>query len=205
MEDKRTTSVMPAPQFPPFPSSLGMPVGSVIAFAGELRLSPDDLKEHKTNLFMFDWLLCDGQSVKISEFPVLFSALGFLYGGNQKSGRFQLPNYKGTFLRGVDDSNSTQYPGSLEKRTTPGNGSKNSVGSTQNYALKTHQHNYKYRQVGAITPADPPKATFLNAINSSEETTGLLDVDVSNQSNIEIRPVNTFVYWLIKAKPDAVL
>lgn len=177
----------------------GIPVGAVIAFAGEIRQSQSDTENHKTNLFMFNWLLCDGSSVAIAEYPELYAALGGLYGGSESSGSFTLPNYQGTFLRGVDQSN--QHAGSCESRSASASGSTNGVGSTQDYAIKTHEHNYLYKTSGSITPADPPGATFLASMDQTKETTGLTN---ANTSSSESRPVNTFVYWLIKARSDAI-
>ena len=46
------------------------------------------------------WMLCDGRKLKVSAYPELFAALGYLYGG--ASDDFCIPDYRGLFLRGND-------------------------------------------------------------------------------------------------------
>jgi len=177
------------------PEYLGMPVGAVIAFAGEIRSNLGDSGSHKTNLPMFNWLVCDGSEVKIAQYPELFNALGFRYGKNKSDGNFKLPNYQGTFLRGVGvDDASTQ------SRTSPGDSSDNSVGSKQGYALLSHTHTYYKPQTGVVIPSTEPSGG-ISAPPMSTNTGGASPSE-NKQSDLETRPVNTFVYWLIKTKLD---
>ncbi len=167
----------------------GMPVGSVIAFAGEIRKDSND--PHETNLYLFDWLECNGQKVKVAEFPELFQALGYKYGGD--AGMFHLPDYQGTFLRGVGN-----FAGSHERRTAPKHGDTNSVGSTQDYALLSHTHKYQKTSKGITLPAET--AGTLSASPLIPTDTEGPNTSRDNLSSTEIRPVNTSVYWLIKAR-----
>ncbi|MDR3195965.1 MAG: phage tail protein [Endomicrobium sp.] len=65
---------------------LGVPPGTVIAFAG--------------NSAPRGYLLCDGREIDASMYPDLFRAIGTIYGGNG-SPKFKLPNFCGMFLRGA--------------------------------------------------------------------------------------------------------
>lgn len=177
---------------PTIPGSIpGMPVGSVIAFAGEIRTKSSD--PHETNLFMFDWLLCDGSEVLIAQYPELYQALGNRYGGSD--GKFKLPDYRGTFLRGVGNDE-----GSMEKRKAFKQGEESKVGSTQDYALLSHTHEYQKTSKGAPIPAE--NAGTLSASPLIPTQTKEPNIDSKYLSSKEIRPVNTFVYWLIKARLD---
>ena len=49
-----------------------------------------------------DWLFCDGSAVSRSEYPILFAKIGVIYGNGDGSTTFNLPDYRGTFLRGQD-------------------------------------------------------------------------------------------------------
>ncbi|MDR2192413.1 MAG: phage tail protein [Endomicrobium sp.] len=64
----------------------GVPVGTVIAFAGNGAPS--------------GYLPCDGKEVNQSEYPDLFAVIGSLY-GSAGGGKFRLPNFQGMFLRGA--------------------------------------------------------------------------------------------------------
>lgn len=167
-----------------------MPVGSVIAFAGEIRTSGN--KPHETNLPMFNWLKCDGAKLKVANYPELFSALGYRYGGSGAD--FNIPDLRGAFLRGVGGENSKDP--CFESRTGAKNGQSHEVGSTQASALQTHVHSYQQ-----------PKKAFPVIAQSGASTTQLPlmsaqtgDPEKCNTSQSETRPVNTFVYWLIKTK-----
>ena len=173
----------------PTPYYEEMPVGSVIAFAGDLR-SIKTSGAHATNFMLFNWLLCDGRSLKIVEYPELFLTLGELYGGDGRI-TFCLPDYEGTFLRGLDYKG--RYKGSKEDRTAANGGSRTGVGSTQDFAMEKHTHTYQKAQPG--TPIMGQGATATISQNIPKETS-----NASGQTGVETRPVNTFVHWLIKSR-----
>lgn len=70
----------------------GVPVGTVVAFAGDGRKAVPA-----------GWLLCDGAEVSREQYPELFRAIGTRYGAGDGASTFHLPDYRGLFLRGVDD------------------------------------------------------------------------------------------------------
>lgn len=47
------------------------------------------------------WLLCNGQSISRTAFPELFSILGTSFGEGSLPNTFNLPDYRGKFLRGL--------------------------------------------------------------------------------------------------------
>lgn len=67
-----------------------MPVGTILAYAGPLP--PEG------------WLLCYGRSLKKSEYPDLFDAIEYTYGGS--GSYFYLPNLKGRVPVGYNSSDS---------------------------------------------------------------------------------------------------
>ena len=66
----------------------GIPVGTVIYYAA--AVTP------------IGWLKCDGSLVSKNSFPQLFNKIGYTYGGSGND--FRLPDLRGEFLRGWDDS-----------------------------------------------------------------------------------------------------
>lgn len=198
MEKKREYLKQPpkaqSPELPKLmpPALMGdaMPVGSVIAFAGEIRTSGD--RPHETNLPMFNWLKCDGSSLEINQYPELFSALGYRYGGSGQ--KFNLPDLRGEFLRGVDERERRK--GSLDNRAGARNGEKNGVGSTQSFALETHVHSYQKPKEVVPVIAEPGVSTTQMPLMPADT----LEPKNCSVSQNETRPVNTFVYWLIKTK-----
>lgn len=68
--------------------ALGTPAGSVQAFAGSS--TPNG------------FLLCNGQAVSRTTYAALFTAIGTTYGAGNGSTTFNVPDYRGEFLRGLD-------------------------------------------------------------------------------------------------------
>ena len=68
-------------------SEAKVPAGCVMAFAGG-GTAPGG------------WFICDGHEVSRSEHPGLFAAIGTVYGSGDGSTTFNLPDFRGRFLRG---------------------------------------------------------------------------------------------------------
>ncbi len=52
-----------------------VPVGAVLAYAGEIS-------ETVLSIETRGWMVCDGRCLSISEYPELFAAINYNYGGN---------------------------------------------------------------------------------------------------------------------------
>lgn len=78
-------------------SALGManavPVGVVDAFAGSTAPA--------------GWLLCYGQAVSRTQYPVLFTTLNTTYGSGDGSTTFNIPDMRGRAVAGKDDMGGT--------------------------------------------------------------------------------------------------
>jgi hypothetical protein len=146
-----------------------LPVGSVVAFAGD-RV-PDG------------WMVCDGRTLSREQWPELFRAIGIAHGAGLSTlgvpeGDFNLPDYRGRFLRGLDLSGEGEASGAdpdANKRTAlrPGSGNTgNQVGS--------------YQPDATGLPHDPG-APF-RARDGSLITGG----------DAETRPKNVAVRWIIR-------
>jgi len=72
--------------------------------------------------------------------------------------------------------------------------------SKQGYALLSHTHTYYKPQTGVVIPSTEPSGG-ISAPPMSTNTGGASPSE-NKQSELETRPVNTFVYWLIKTKLD---
>jgi microcystin-dependent protein len=74
-----------------------IPAGTIMPFAGiELPNPPGGTW----------WLLCDGSTVDKSDYPNLFSAIGYTYGKTIIASQFKLPDLRGRFPLGFDDMNN---------------------------------------------------------------------------------------------------
>ncbi|MBF0350983.1 MAG: tail fiber protein [SAR324 cluster bacterium] len=81
------------------------------------------------------WLFCDGSAVSITTYAELYSAIGTTYGIGDGSTTFNLPDYRGYFLRGID--NSAGSDPDAGSRTNRGDGvTGDNVGTKQSELAK---------------------------------------------------------------------
>ncbi len=73
-----------------------VPAGTVAAYAGEVN------DETRKQLVQAGWLVCDGTDYPAESYSALFDAIGNTYGGDRKKGTFNVPDFRGVFLRGLD-------------------------------------------------------------------------------------------------------
>jgi|GEM_PF-367157 len=205
------------PVMPPIPFMHvlpdSVPIGTVVAFAGQVGYSisspPLGGDSPITNIEAMGWMFCDGRTLNIVQYPGLYSVIGNIYGGDKGGNTFNIPDYRGQFLRGHwpdrnDDNsgNQTIKTASQENRTKPpgSDGGQNGVGSTQEYALQYHEHNYKYAVAdktstqGAAAGSPAPKP-MLTEDGPQSSQSPQVDVKVSQH---ETRSTNVFVNFIIK-------
>jgi microcystin-dependent protein len=70
------------------------------------------------------FLVCDGATLSTSQYPALFAALQYTYGGS--GGTFNIPDLRGMFIRGHDDGRGVDPD--------------RAFGSTQEESFKAHWH-----------------------------------------------------------------
>jgi phage-related tail fiber protein len=102
------------------------PSGAVMAFAGSA--APEG------------WLICDGSSVSRTQYASLFAAIGTAHGSGDGTTTFQLPDYRGRFLRGVDDGQKRDPDALARTAAAPGGNAGDAVGSIEGDANAPHVH-----------------------------------------------------------------
>jgi len=128
------------------------------------------------------WLRCNGQAVSRDAYKHLFNFIGVMYGNGDGSTTFNLPDYRGTFLRDVDDGAAVDPDAAT--RTDRGDGvTGDEVGTKQADEFESHSHTMN---VDASTAASGGSARAGVLAN----TTGLTGGN-------ETRPVNTYALHYI--------
>jgi microcystin-dependent protein len=186
----------PFPPMPPVPmpqpaaagAPVALPVGTVLAFAGEVT-------RQVTPLFAQGYLVCDGSPLPVSEFNELFLVIGYQYSPSAGGSTFHLPNLAGYFLRGVDPTGKTDPD--HQDRVLPDGTAGPHVGSVQNSAFQLHEHNY--------TPAAPSGVTAVGTSGTVGAGTTATSAVVQGSGKYppltsmqETRPINAYVYYIIK-------
>jgi microcystin-dependent protein len=99
-------------------------VGAVLPYAGKLSA---------TELNAIGWMVCDGQPLKVKENPELFAAIGTSSGGDGNTS-FNIPNYEGYFLRGLDKSSTVDPDAGARTAAQSGGATGAQPGTVQGWA-----------------------------------------------------------------------
>jgi microcystin-dependent protein len=172
------------------------------------------------------WLFCDGSQVSRTTYADLFAVIGTSHGSGDGVSTFNLPDYQGTFLRGVD--NGTGRDPDTGNRTTmnAGGNSGDAVGSVETSAFASHSHGVNdpgHNHGGSTTGVNngggtdayrdwnvngcstkgfnySNKCDYSNDINSHTHAiyTGTTGITLQNSGGNETRPLNAYVNYIIK-------
>jgi microcystin-dependent protein len=181
-----------------------IPTGTIVAFGGNTDRVPAG------------WLPCDGRSVTRAMYPELFDALGTAHGGNGTN--FNLPDYRGRFLRGVDGM-AARDPGAAGRTAANmGGNNGNAVGSVEGFATGLpvtaftttaageHSHNFPTSS-SDIFGGNPglvlnnqgiPQAQVAANDDRRQTRNGGVHTHGLTGGDAETRPINAAVNFIIK-------
>lgn len=197
-----------------------LPVGSIIAFGG--RLTP----AMEAELVKAGWLPCDGRALATATsggaatpYVNLFKVIGINYGAGYndagvKVGIFNVPDFRGQFLRGVSGSSRRDPDAAARTAMQTGGFVGNEVGSVQGHATARHGHAataslsesngvFVSRPVGQSELPDglSPGYSFSDGGASGITRRNIgVGVAVQQSGGNETRPINAYVNWIIKYK-----
>jgi microcystin-dependent protein len=174
------------------------PIAAVTAFAGA---ADDDAR------LPSGWLPCDHRPLRKVDYPELFNVIGVTYGtgidaqGNRVAD-FNLPDYRGFFLRGLDRGSASQ-PISTDVRDEERRNVGASVGTVEIDKFKEHEH-----PVAAIAGTGIGQNTGSNNAGGFADGaaysphTGYIGyrATASGVGGTETRPKNVAVVYLIRVK-----
>jgi len=147
----------------------GMPIGTVVAFAGPAVLKPDG------------WVICDGSDIPLdnNKFKELHKVIGNYYGGTPGVS-FKLPNLKGMFVRGLNNE-----AGGIDANRK--------LGTTQSEDMKAHKHTISGLWLRAKT--DRPMGLSTGGDSGAGAS---VKVNVGATGGTETRPANVAMNYIIK-------
>lgn len=135
-----------------------------------------------------NWLLCNGQAVSRTQYPALFAVIGVSFGSGDGVSTFNVPDYRGKFLRGLGGDSAVNFA------TTQNEGLPNIVGSIGNL-----------NQVSGESGAFYNTGSFYSMEVSGGDSTGhltgfnaALSSSVYGASN-HVTPINQAVNYFIYA------
>lgn len=170
------------------------PAGAIIAFGGINAPA--------------GYLLCRGQVVsRAGAYARLFAAIGTAYGNGDGSTTFNVPDFRGMFLRGMD-STAINDPNAATRTAVNGGNSGAKVGSVETDALQGHLHGWRGFQGISLSGGGGswvPRAgsTVTNTAYPGDDGDIILNptgdgVNGTVRTSSETRPKNISVNYIIK-------
>jgi microcystin-dependent protein len=153
------------------------------------------------------YLMCDGSAVSRATYAALFAVIGETHGQGDNATTFNVPDYRGRFLRGVDGGAAVDPDAASRTAMATGGNTGDNVGSVQSDATAKngltitdpgHAHTVPRNTVSdsgsfmIVTAGGATTSTATPPTNSN--TTG---ITLDNGDN-ETRPVNAYVHYIIK-------
>lgn len=140
-------------------------------------------------------LVCDGSAVSRTTYAALFAVIGDDFGTGNGTTTFNLPDFRGRFLRGF--ANGSSNDPDRASRTDRGDGTTgDAVGTKQGHAVQDHDHTRdtgtNYRVLGSA--GSNSLDTVAGSNNNLEGTTGVIS---TGTNSTETRPINIYVQYCI--------
>ena len=177
-----------------------VPSGTVVAFPGPVANIPPG------------WVLCDGTAYNgaLPAYAALYAAIGVANGGNSSAMEFNVPDYRGYFLRGLDTSGAVDPDVGSRTAARTGGNPDGGVGSLEEDAFGAHAHPINDPQHGH--PMSTPVSIGGNwtfggnnwAVALNNGAANLVagnaptGITVLNSGGSETRPKNIAVNYIIK-------
>ncbi len=175
-----------------------VPVGTVLAYAG--TTAPPG------------FLLCDGAEVSRTTYAALFAVIGITHGGGDAVNTFNVPDYRGRFLRGVDHGQGRDPNAATRTAMAPLGATGDAPGTLQGGATARPTTPFTTDNPGNHVHQSP---TTSGTAGSYEVPAGAANYDYGAQSaptsaagahahtvtaggDAETRPVNAAVNWIVK-------
>ncbi len=152
------------------------------------------------------WLFCDGSAVSRTTYSNLFLAIGTAHGAGDGANTFNLPDYRGMFLRGFDAGRGVDPARAFASSQTDEIKSHNHSGATDSQGNHQHGTSGPGGQGGGIannwTPGNNNNYILQGGGTDLyfTSTNGIHQhsVQTNNTGGAETRPKNVAVYYCIK-------
>jgi len=179
-----------------------VPPGAVMAYDGSVAPA--------------GWLLSDGSAVNRTTYAGLFAVIGINHGSGDGTSTFNLPDYRGRFLRGQDQATGRDPDAGTRTAMNAGGNIGDAIGSVEGGATAMPNNNFATDKSGAHTHqylrpvhgnGDQTGSNGTNWIISSDQygTTGQPEGTADGVhahkvigGDYETRPVNASVNFIIK-------
>jgi len=147
------------------------------------------------------YLMCDGSSLKRTDYPRLFNAISTAFGSSGVSW-FNIPDFEGRFLRGIDNGAGRDPDAAGRLAMNLGGNTGDAVGSIQDDEFETHthiqnQHRHTCYYSSSLNMSQYFPAPF-NIQNAGTYTSYETPTNQNAGGSTETRPKNAYINFIIK-------
>lgn len=137
------------------------------------------------------FLLCDGSSLLRTTYPLLFAAIGTVHGAIDGT-HFNIPDYRGRFLRGLNNSTGRDPDAASRAAMAVGGLTGDNIGTTQATATQAHTH---VTTTGSSVVSNSSTGVILTPAGGTLQNF----TSSSFGGSTETRPLNINVNYCIRA------
>lgn len=167
-----------------------LPIGAVAAYAS--AADPVDVTQDGDV-----WVKCDGRALSRTSYAAFYQSFAAVLGPGDGSTTFNVPDFRGLFLRGVDPT-GTRDPGMPQRgpmfQGGPGGAS---VGSLQGDQFSSHFH--VVHGDTSVAHDGGSDTQVMSSNNDGGDSAGPTDEGGGGMSS-ETRPKNAYLYQIIRVK-----
>lgn len=157
------------------------------------------------------WLYCDGSAVSRTTYTGLFKAIASIYGDGDGSTTFNLPDYRGQFVRAVDGGKGIDKYAAQRHAQAAGGNTGDKVGTVQGCYTALPATTFTTDTQGAHTHHVPHLPTdkswyYIAGSHYAEWNSGSVKSSTNGNhshpiagGDAESRPVNIYVNYMIYA------
>lgn len=195
-------------------------VAKLAADVAALLVPPGTIHAYSATTAPTGYLLCDGSAVSRVTYATLFAITGEKYGEGNNTTTFNLPDFRGRFLRGYDASAGRDPDAAGRTAMATGGDSGDAIGTLQTYKTKLPNANFTFSgNTGAESL--PHTHNFINPVlitgaasqlvvgggqGYDTQATSSIENDVHTHAyngiifggDTETRPANAAVNYIIK-------
>lgn len=142
-----------------------------------------------------NWFLCNGQAISRTTYSELFSLIGTKFGAGDGTTTFNLPDYRGKFLRGLGGNSASDI------YTTQAESLPDISGSFAGGIGDNATANGAFKRIGTDN-----KSSKVDAVGDSNAFSGLFNFSASSSNSIyngtHVTPINQAINYFIKVKTE---
>jgi microcystin-dependent protein len=171
--------------------------GRIAALEVAVTIPPGTIASYAGSVVPSGWLLCDGTEINRTQYAALFAAISIAHGGGNGVSTFNLPDYRGRFLRGTDNGAGRDPDRTTRSAANSGGNSGDNVGSIQGDDFKAHNHNILTHDGSGAISGEIPLGWFPGSGGSASNYAGM-SMATGGGPGSESRPKNASVNFIIK-------